>query len=293
MSKLSPAERKDLILIALKDAKGEVVTSKALMGLTDSKGSTFYMAMSDLKKQYPTRLQTVKKTDFSEGGYCWKSLAKDIKDPSGKVTQVEPVNRYPASRTEEGYYDPTAIKAMNKVEIDPNISSPLEIGSIYEYSNSSGKLEMYLVLATSDYQATVIPIYYEDHPGCESLHGKSCGTIYYSPDKIYTKPRKYFVFRKTDLLKNEFKVMKDKVAGYILGKSWFEEATKETVEVVKEVPVEVEKIVEVVKEVAVPGACSGSCTSEEEFNRRLEAALDKERAKIYSDILDKVLRRGN
>jgi len=305
------AERTEYIVGALKAANGGLVSSNELRESLNMNRSNFYTAMMSIKRLYPNRIKSVNSRKDGHG-YYWvvegkKSSKKDEEqakkggDESDIWKKAEPVkvqeevvDRFDDKHTEEGIIDMTAYLAMKNVEDSDKGSSSrvLKPGEIWEYKTAKDTFEDYLVIGSYGDHATILQVYWNNSyiaPGKLSEFKELDGGnshFYYNPSMIHTKPMKYAVEngRLCTISEEAYKGVMRNVFEYFgcVIEPKVVTATKEVeVPVVKEVKVPVE----VPSEVKIEGF------SAEEVEKKIAEALVCQRAEIYQDIAEKLLKR--
>lgn len=200
---------------------------------------------------------------------------------------VDTPDRYGEGKNDEGYSDPTAATAMKNIDVKQ------KTGDVWEVNASNGLVETYLVLAATEKYSTCIQLYlkYKDTPESERAVLKNVSFIpgylaYYNPTKLFTKPNRYFLDQIGGLSVKEIDLVKHAVNDYL------KITPVKEVEVKVEVPVEKEVIKEVEKIVEVPVEPERE-ESSDILALKHEIELAKQKAAIYEDICNKLLKKGS
>lgn len=257
---------------------------KELMETLSISRPTLDRYIQTIRDEYPG-IFVFKKEHGNTGRYFW------LMDKAPVETPV----KYDYKKTEEGYSDPTAAKAMENFEKSTGRFEYLP-GEIYEYNNSNGSVEIVLVLAKVNSRATCLPIVKKfeeiweiDIPEAKGLYwvdeNGQLSSAYYLPSKITIKPTKYFGDKLSAVSNKTLNEIKTEIALYL--------DLPTNVEKEVEVPVEVEKIVEKVVEKEVPvetvKVVNAPVTTYAIDVDETTLKLLEQKASIYQDILEKLI----
>ena len=179
------------------------------------------------------------------------------------VGKIQPAyDRYSASKTNEGYNDPTAAAVIRKEEKVVSFESDVKPkpGDVWKVKCQVGADELYVVLAVNEEEAYATCIRYIPKE-------KNFADYENSAKKLFSKPVKYFIEKTWGIPLSELTKIKEMVGAY-LGI----EPVKKVVEkiVTKEIPVEVPVTV-------ASDEDSGKIYTQED----MDLALLKQKAEIY------------
>ena len=241
-----------------------------------------------LKETYPDNMKHTRNK-----GYWWK----EEEEPVMETKQPE-IDRYPSTKTDEGYPDPTASAAMNC------LPDKLFSKDIWTYGNSVGETEVWLIIGAVSNRMTGVRLYegldevsdFEYHE-IVPVTNKGDVVYYFNPTRMQSKPAKYFkekIGTLSDALYNKVTASLNLYLG--LSNVDVKEIVVEKEKIVEktvEVPVEVEKIVEKVVEVPVEVPAEADGETLDEYTKTLfhDLELAKQKADIYEDIVNKLLAR--
>ena len=275
------------ILGAVKSSNKPIPRKDLMKGLDISRAS-FDRCIREIRDTNPNFKSRINNGHRSE--YYW----------DGEVEPATPIYKYDYTKTEEGYADPTAAKAM--IMFEQSEDDEIKAGGIYEYSTSTGKVDKVLVLASANKRATCITLidYIElwdtDMAEAKPVHwsdnDSTLMTSYYCPSKMSVKPFKYFGNKISSVNEKTLNEIKMQVALYLDLPTNVDRVIEVPVEkiVEKEVPVEVEKIVEKIVEVPVEKEVVKVTNAPVSIDTdAISLALAKQRAEIYQDILEKLI----
>ena len=204
--------RHDYILEAIKQRdRLNPIHAKDLAESLTCSPSTITREVKQLKEEYPDNVRIgVGKT---HSGYYWKP------NKLPRVDVVETVNpvifdRYPITKNDEGYPDPTAALAIMNTEGNHML------GEVYEFKNSVGYTK-FLVIASTEHHVTGFVLYetYEEIPESEkpAIVKAVVGdyTWFYNPKRIFTKPSKYCLEKMGELDEKAKALLISKVRDYL------------------------------------------------------------------------------
>ena len=281
-------ERTEYVVDVLKDANGELVSGDDLLGSLQIEKKTFYAFMARLKKSYP-QICHKRSTVNDKGGYYWahetiEEAPVEVKEEEPEMHKTEEIrDRYGDNRNDEGYFDPTAFEALRSTG---SLGTPVEPGEIWNTKISAGGVQPVIVLVKFNSSVTCVPMYtnsgtlYDaERVQCKSIthNGKM---VMVNVVKICTKPFKWFEEKVGTLSDENLKRVKGYIGKYL-------EMDGIGVQIVEK-----EKVV--VKEVKVdtPVKTVTSGHTQKEVDKMIEQAVIAERAAIYKDVAEKLLRRG-
>lgn len=185
-------------------------------------------------------------------------------------------------KNHEGYYDPTAGKAIMNLE-NSSHEKPWKPGEVWEAASSRGNTDLLLVVSVGGDTSCCLMLYnyddsYINKGRPENLKHIAWTTHDYIVDasKIGQKPNKYFERRVFTLPLSMFTEIKAMIARCLDIDGMIEKPVEKIVEKEVKVEVPVEKTVYV----EVPGPGTGKYTEEE-----LETKLLEQRIDIYERIL--------
>lgn len=217
----------------------------------------------------------------------------------GKI--VKPVERYPETKNDEGYSDPTAAKAMKNTAVEYN---PDQFGRIFEMTSPTTNENDYYIMI-QDYGSRgvlAIPMVKERNWRSSNNSGYVMNyrfekELYYIDIRaMYLRPTKYIINHDCGVVtQNTLMSIRTKMyrmLGFnipeVVEKVVEKEVPVEVEKIIeKEVPVEVEKIVEKEVKVEVPVPTNDI----EQIDRALEqqrAKMELEKEKLRGDIWEEV-----
>lgn len=203
-------------------------------------------------------------------------IDRTIRLSRGAVFYVPPT-RYSDKRTEEGYSDPTASAAINRIEKPIKEIPPYEEvkmpkpGDVWDVKCAQGGTGKFLVLAVNEINEERVYVTCIEYKPEHEMMLESC-------KKLYSKPVKYFVERTWGTPLSLLTEYKNTIRDYL-----DIDPEEKVVEKVVEVPVEkiVEKVAEVPEVRAAEPIASGKLYTQEE----LDMEIIKMRAEIYKECL--------
>lgn len=314
-AKTSQKEKLEFILDTLKEANGKLVKADDLCGAMDVTKGSLRNYISKLRQLYPTHIFGTRHRDGHSNGWYWidmptKENEAVEEEPAMSESIIEAgdmiIDRYPDTKNDEGYADPTAYAAMKSFE--PEFDKTGKSSEIWSFNTASGSIADYLVVADRGRTfVTAIPAYrskeemkdpkelFNTYPVKDTETGR---TWYCNFKRLGSKPIKYLYTKEGSISKEDLFSIRANIAAYLeLGNiDWKNTLVEKVVYVTKEVPVEVpvEKVVEKIVEVPIERetiACRNGI-SEEEVQKRIKQALTEQAATIYRDILEKFLAKG-
>lgn len=213
------AYRQDYILAVLKQKSPDTIVLKDIAKSLGVTAGTVSRDIHNLKGLYPKNLLMKKANRYGAhggqvSGYFWKFDEMEKVDLPEQKVEVVPFDRYPVTKNDEGYADPTAALAIMNSEGNQSF------GDIYEYLSNHG-YEKFLVLASTEKFVTGCVLYekWEDiddkeKPAVVKLATDE-GTLFYNPTKIYTKPVKYLSEKVETIDISQGELFKSKVMQYL------------------------------------------------------------------------------
>ena len=252
-------ERLAAILDAIKNGTFDRRTAAEVFGTTNS---SICNDLGMLRVRYP-EIKLTRNARTNEVKYFWEEKEIEAK-PETKVVEEEKEevktetknedDRYPATKTDEGYPDPSAQFALGM----DDIFGWIEPGTAWNVQGSNGCIYQFVVLRSFKGWVSCLQIFSDlaEYSPVYCVPVDLYTRAYVDCRRILTKPSKYFIEKSFDL--KNFDRVKEKVR-WLLDIPAEEKIVEKPVEkiVVKnvekkvEVPVEVIKEVEVVKEVPV------------------------------------------
>lgn len=238
------------VVALLKSNPGVKHTGNEICQLLDISPMAKTNMMCNLKKQYPEIKADASKKGF-KGVYWWENQparkitpVKDLDDNSVEKTKS---GKYPwGGKNEEGYSDPTASVAIDKVDKEAAEKEGLpKFGEVWEVKHATGDLGKFFVLWSTETQAS--GFYISDKTGISDRTGdiyiKYEGEAYLgSTLMICAKPVRYMVRKLWDASATEAKTIRRYVAKQLDIKPVIRYEEKEKI-VYREKEVPVEKIV--------------------------------------------------
>ncbi len=209
MRKEANTYRHDYILEAIKQRDiSNPIRAKDLADSLLISVSTVAREVKKIRAEYPEQLKIG--MGKNHGGYYWKHVTMP------RVDTITPVifDRYPITKNDEGYPDPTAALAIM------NSEGNHMLGEIYEFKNSVG-YSKFLVIASTEHHVTGYMLYeeYDEISEAEKPAVVKVNTgdsvWFYNPKRIFTKPSKYCLDRLCELSDKEKAILTDKVRDYL------------------------------------------------------------------------------
>ena len=207
------AYRHDYILEAIKQRDwSNPIHAKDLAESLQISPSTITREVKRLKEEYPDNVRIG--LGKSHSGYYWKPNKLPRVDIVETITPPVIFDRYPITKNDEGYPDPTAALAIMNTEGNHML------GEVYEFKNSVGYTK-FLVIASTEHHVTGYVLYetYEEIAESEKPAVVKVTvddyTWFYNPKRIFTKPSKYCLEKIGELDEKAKALLISKVMDYL------------------------------------------------------------------------------
>ena len=202
--------RHDYILESIKrHDRSNTIHAKDLAASLLVSPATITREVKKLKDEYPNNIRIG--FGKTHSGYYW---VPDKLPVIEKASSPVIFDRYPITKNDEGYPDPTAALAIMNTEGNHML------GEVYEFKNSVGYTK-FLVIASTANHVTGFIMYesYEEIAESEkpSVVKVAVGdyTWFYNPKRIFTKPSKYCLEKLGDLDEKAKSLLISKVRDYL------------------------------------------------------------------------------